>query len=249
MKNIYKITFLFFSALLHTVVIAQDNREIFEGKVNEAPLNSVLKAVTYNGGDKPGEQTINSDVFDMNVFNAENETFTGTKTFEGFLSYVREGLLQLTTSQEETMYISYAFPRDHKLDQGYAIEDAVLKVSNLSDPGSSIKEIVLRNPESLEVAFLWKSLHEPIAFESSESILLFQDSLDMEKVEKGYHPTTLNLKAGGETIPLKAGESKVFRHNGQDYTCYVQESTFLKAEDDGGCSGSSYILRAFIIKK
>ena len=225
---------------------AQDANEIFEDNVEQPPLNPVLSQVTYDGKVVPSVETIQSDIFDMNVFYSDYSTVTGVKSFNGIVSLDRPGTLSLE-GDNESVLITYALPDKVSLDQEFKLENGTVEVINFSDPGGSLKEIVISEKESVEVAFFWKTQQEPVQFESRYGISFLQQKPD-EDVKEGFTPVSLLINAGNQEIEIRAGDSGSFSHKGSDYTCYVMESTLNTTQDRGGCTSGGYILRAYIIK-
>ena len=251
MKNLYNIIPLFLIFCLYLQpVMAQDNdhRDIFEGKVDEAPLNPVLRQVVYKGTEVTA-QDLRSHSFDFNAFTMERKAFKGNHQLSGTLSLADKGMLRFVDDQQQSIQISYNVPDNLEFTQGYKIENALLELNDNSDPGMTAKKFVVMESNALSFGFVWKTDAEPVEINFKDKISLKQEPIDLNEAKPGYYPVTVKIETDSGSTTLKAGESKTVIHNGKTYMCYVQQSTYLTSDDDGGCSGGGYILHAMLSRR
>ncbi len=252
MKNLYNIIPLFFIFCLYLQpVMAQENdhRDIFEGKIEKAPLNPVLRQVVYKGRTQIKDQDLRSQTFDFNAFTMERRALKGNHKLSGTLSLLEKGMLRFVDSQQQLIQISYNVPDNLEFAQGYKIENALFALNDDSDPGQTAKEFVVMESNALSFGFVWKTNAEPVEITFKDKISLKQESIPVKDAKPGYYPVTLKIETDNGSTTLKSGESKTVIHNGKTYMCYVQQSTYLMSDEDGGCSNGGYILHAMLSRK
>ena len=222
------------------------HRKIFEGKVEEAPSNPILQQVTYKGNSQIKDQDLIQHTFNFSVFNSERKAIEGTQEFRGILTIKEKGMMQFETLQNQPLLISYLVPENLEFNREFKIDNALLKISDFSNPGESKKEIMVLSDSALMFGFIWKTDAKPIEIKTTENISLKQEPIVTANVKAGYIPVVLKLETDGGSMSLKAGESKSFEHKGKTYLCYIEQSTYLVSDDDGGCAGGGYILKAML---
>lgn len=218
----------------------------FEGKVEQAPLNPVLKQVRYTGNSEGKDQDLTQKTFNFSVFNSERQAVVGKSEFNGSLNIVEKGRMRFLTNEEQSLLISYKVPDKLEFDRALKLDDAVLKIREFSNPGGARTEVLVTNKEDLLFSFIWKTDTKPLALVTENNLKIKQEAISNVSIEAGYIPLQVQIETDKDAIVLKAGETKSFTHKGKKYICFVEQSTYLVANNNGGCEGEGYILKAII---
>lgn len=222
---------------------AQEHRDVFEGKAQVGPLNAVLRPVTIKDSDTKPRQT-SPYLLDFHI-----EHPTGNindSLLQAQVQFEKLGEIIVST-KERPLIIRYALPDGLRFKQQDAIEQATLILRSSNRPEGPQKRVIIEEKNQMNTAFFWESHASAFSYKTVDGLRIEQEPVhDSYEQKKGYIKVPLSVYANGQKQLLELGKPLRFQHNGKEYIGYALESSYLQAEDDGGCASGGYIIRAII---
>jgi hypothetical protein len=229
-------------SFLHTAE-AQEHRDIFEGKAHVGPLNPILRSVTIkDSSTKPRETSpyLLDFHFPHPTGNINDPLRQAQVQFEKLGEII-------VTTKERPFIMRYALPSGLGFKEQETIDEATVILKSSSMPDGPQKRVIINQKDQMNTAFFWETHSAAFSYKTPDGLLIEQEPInDSYEQREGYVRVPLTVFANGQKQPLEPGKPLRFEHNGREYVGYALESSYLYADDDGGCASGGYIIRAII---